>query len=69
MPIVVYGMYYKYAYFNIYYYCFYFLFFPSLLLGIRTCYSTTESFYLSGTTGLFFIRCFFSQNQARHLTT
>ena len=29
----------KYAYFNFYYYCFYFLFFPSLSLGIRTCYS------------------------------
>ena len=61
MPIVVselYGMYYKYAYFNFYYYCFFFCF-PSLLLGIRTCYSTKESFYLSGTTGLFFYPLFF----------
>ena len=62
MPIVVselYGMYYKYAYFNFYYYCSYFLFFPSLLLGIRTCYSTRGQFYLSGTTGLFFYPLFF----------
>ena len=72
MPIVVselYGMYYKYAYFNFYYYCFYLLFFPSLslslLLGIRTCYSTKESFYLWGTTGLFFYPLFFSLRTKR----
>ena len=60
----------KYAYFNFYYYCCYFLFFPSLLPGIRTCYNTRESFYCSGSTGLFFYPLFFfSQNQARHLTT
>ena len=52
-------MYYKYAYFNFYYYCFYFLFFSPLFLGVRTCYSTIESFYLSGTTGLFFYPLFF----------
>ena len=49
----------KYAYFNFYYYCCYFLFFPSLLPGIRTCYNTRESFYCSGSTGLFFYPLFF----------
>ena len=35
-----------------YYYCvfFYFIFFAPLLLGINTCYSTREPFYLSGIT-------------------
>ena len=34
-----------------YYYCFFFLiFFAPLLLGISTCYSTREPFYLSGIT-------------------
>ena len=36
-----------------------FLFFASLLLGISTCYSTREQFYLSGITSLFFYPLFF----------
>ena len=58
----------KYAYFNFYYYCCYFLFFPSLLPGIRTCYTTRESFYCSGSTGLFFYPLFFSL-RTKHVTS
>ena len=63
MPIVVsklYGMYDKYAYFYLLLLLFFiFLFFAPLLLGISTSYSTRESFYLSGITGLFFYPLFF----------
>ena len=59
MPIVVCelnGMYYKYAYFIFIITVF---IFSSLLLGISTCYSTREQFYLSGITSLFFYPLFF----------
>ena len=62
MPIVVselYGMYYKYAYFNFYYYCFYFF---SLLIA-------RDKNLLFYKRVILPIRCFFSQNQACHLTT
>ena len=38
---------------------FIFYFFPSLLPGIRTCYTTREPFYLSGITCWFFYPLFF----------
>ena len=62
MPIVVsklYGMYDKYAYFYFYYYWVFFLFFAPFLLGISTCYSTREPFYLSSITSWFFYPLFF----------
>ena len=33
-----------------YYYCFFLIFFAPSLLGISTCYSAREQFYLSGIT-------------------
>ena len=63
MPTVVSelsGMYYKYAYFYFYHYCFFLnYFFAPLLLGISTCYSTRQPFYLSGITCWFFYPLFF----------
>ena len=54
MPIAVselYGMYDKYAYFYLLLLLFFFLiFFAPLLLGISTCYSAREPFYLSSIT-------------------
>ena len=61
MPIVVselYGMYYKYKHLLLLFFFFIFFFAP-LLLGISTCYSTRQPFYLSGITSWFFYPLFF----------
>ena len=42
-----------------YYYCFFLIFFAPSLLGISTCYSAREQFYLSGITCWFFYPLFF----------